>query len=129
MRGKRNHEREHALRKQRTEAEHRLWQCLRDRRLGGFKFRRQHRVGPYFADFYCAQARLVVEVDGSQHIEASDYDTRRTCWLEGEGYRVIRVWNDDALARTDDVLAAILSALAAPHPAFGHLVPACGETD
>ena len=106
-----------------------LWRLLRNRTLAGFKFRRQHPVGPFFVDFYCAERQLVVEVDGSQHLDARTYDERRTRILEAHGLTVIRVWNHDVLARTDLVLAAITSALAAPHPPFGHLLPASGEKD
>ena len=100
-----------SLRSQRTEAEHRLWQHLRDRRLAGFKFRRQHQIGPFFADFFCAQARLVVEVDGSQHADDAAYDLRRERYLAAAGVRVLRFWNHDVLARTEVVLAVIAVAL------------------
>jgi very-short-patch-repair endonuclease len=117
------------LREQRTEAEHRLWQRLRGHRLAGMKFRRQHPVGPYFVDFYCAEARLVVEVDGSQHMDAVRYDERRTLAIQAAGLRVLRFWNDDVLARTDAVLEAIAAALGSPHPPFGHPLPASGERE
>jgi very-short-patch-repair endonuclease len=118
------------LREQRTQAELRLWQRLRGHRLHGLKFRRQHPVGPYFVDFYCAEARLVVEVDGSQHIEDSRYDGRRTYALEARGLRVLRFWNDDVLARTDEVLEAIVEALRSPHPALRAVpLPASGERE
>ena len=118
------------LREQRTEAEHRLWQCLRGHRLAGMKFRRQHPVGPYFVDFYCAEARLVVEVDGSQHIGDARYDERRTLAIESAGLRVLRFFNDDVLARTDDVLEAIVAARDSPLPALRAVpLPASGERD
>ena len=111
-----------------TQAELRLWQRLRGHRLEGMKFRRQHPVGPYFVDFYCAEARLVVEVDGSQHLDDARYDERRTCALEARGLRVLRFWNDDVLARTDEVLEAIAAALRVPHPALRAVpLPASGE--
>ena len=91
-----------------TDAEIRLWSRLRRKQLDGFRFRRQHPLGPYVADFFCAEGRLIVEVDGGQH--AADSDTR-TRWLVGRGYRVIRFWNNDVLANTDGVLLAILDAL------------------
>ncbi len=69
MRSKQDHTRERQLRRNQTEAERILWERLRDRRLAGFKFRRQHRVGPYYADFVCTEARLIVEPDGSQHLD------------------------------------------------------------
>ena len=131
MRGKRNHGRERRLRREQTEAERVLWQRLRDRRLLGCKFRRQHRIGPYFADFACVEAMLVVELDGSQHLTQQRHDDMRTSFLEAQGFRVLRFWNDDALRDTATVLAAIATALA-PHPPpyqvrgrlFGHLLPA-----
>ena len=123
MRGKRNHGRERRLRRVQTEAERALWQRLRDRRLLGCKFRRQQRIGPYFADFACVEAMLVVELDGSQHLTQQRHDDVRTSFLEAQGFRVLRFWNDDALRDTAAVLAAIATALA-PHPPFGHLLPA-----
>ena len=109
------------LRRHATEAETRWWQNLRGRRLGNCKFRRQVWIGPFIADFLCMDAMLVVEVDGSQHIGDAAYDADRTAYLANKGYRVIRVWNNDVMQRTDDVLAAILSALGSvpspSHPA------------
>ncbi|HVI57536.1 MAG TPA: endonuclease domain-containing protein [Luteimonas sp.] len=117
MRGKQDHTRERQLRRDQTEAERMLWERLRDRRLAGFKFRRQHRIGPYYADFVCADARLIVELDGSQHLDQADSDSARTRFLESLDYRVLRFWNDEAMVRTEDVLDAILLALRTPHPA------------
>lgn len=97
------------LRHDMTEAETRLWFHLRNRRLSGFKFRRQVTIDPYIVDFLCIEKRLVVEVDGSQH--GDERDAARTLALEVKGYRVIRFWNNDVLARTDQVLEAILAAL------------------
>nr|WP_298129178.1 endonuclease domain-containing protein [uncultured Pseudoxanthomonas sp.] len=115
MRSTQNHQRERRLRRDQTDAERLLWQHLRDRRLLGWKFRRQHRIGPYFADFACVEAMLVVELDGSQHLTQQRHDEARTCFLETQGYRVLRFWNDDVLRETDAVLTAITTALA-PHP-------------
>lgn len=70
-------------------------------------------VGPYFADFACFAEKLIVELDGGQHSEAEDYDARRTAFLEAQGYRVIRFWNNDVLANTDGVLETIAAALMA----------------
>tara|TARA_R110002110_G_scaffold406951_1_gene627452 strand:- start:567 stop:884 length:318 start_codon:yes stop_codon:yes gene_type:complete len=100
-----------------TEAEARLWSRLRNRTLGGFKFRRQTPVGPYIADFLCADRMLIVEADGGQHA-GNAADMRRTRFLEGRGYRVIRFWNSDVLSNTDGVLEMILIELekAPPHP-------------
>ena len=111
MRGKQDHSRERALRRDQTEAERHLWQFLRDRRLHGFKFRRQHRIGWYFADFVCTDHGLVVELDGSQHLDRVDADAVRTRVLAAMGYRVVRFWNDDVFLRTGAVLDAILATL------------------
>lgn len=94
-----------ALRANRTEAEIRLWQRLRDRQLAGAKFRRQTPVGPHIADFMCYELRLIVEVDGGQHRPAAD--AARTAWLESQGFPVIRFWNNDVLQNTDGVLERI----------------------
>jgi len=101
-----------------TEAEKQLWRRLRSERLEGFKFRRQHPLGRYVLDFFCEKAKLVIEIDGSQHADMVDVDLVRTRWLESRGCRVLRFWNNDVLQKTDAVLEAILAALsAAPHPA------------
>jgi very-short-patch-repair endonuclease len=111
MRGKQDHSRERNLRHAQTDAEARLWHHLRGRRLEGHKFRRQHKITAYFVDLVCAEASLIVELDGGQHAERKSYDAARTAALEAAGYRVIRFWNDDVLARTDAVLSEILRAL------------------
>ncbi len=111
------------LRKEQTDAEKRLWYFLRDRRLGGFKFRRQHPVGPYIVDLVCVESGLIVELDGGQHVEQARYDSRRSAYLEEQGFRVLRFWNDDVLKQTGDVLASILDALSpSPQPS-----PPAGE--
>ena len=91
----------------------RLWYSIRRHGLEGYKFRRQHPFGPYILDFYCAQARLVVEVDGGQHSEGDSlrHDTVRTGYLEAHGLRILRFTNLEALQETDLVLNAILEAL------------------
>jgi very-short-patch-repair endonuclease len=101
------------LRKGETEAERRLWQELRGRRLNGFKFVRQLSIGPYYADFGCRAARLVVEVDGSTHgndVEVR-HDAIRTRFLEERGWRVVRFWNGDVFTARNAVCDAILLAL------------------
>ncbi|MGY3859725.1 endonuclease domain-containing protein [Aeromonas intestinalis] len=97
------------LRAEATLAEQRLWFQLRDRRFEGLKFRRQFPVGLYTVDFICLERRLVIEVDGSQHNrpEGQYHDKARTAYLAHEGFRVIRVWNNDVLGRMDTVLAFI----------------------
>jgi very-short-patch-repair endonuclease len=90
-----------------TDAEHCLWQRLRSRQLAGLKFRRQHPIPPYIADFYCDRLRLVIEVDGSQHSPAGD--ARRTTFLESRGLAVLRFNANDVILQTDAVLQAILN--------------------
>jgi very-short-patch-repair endonuclease len=99
------------LRNESTDAERRLWYFLRRQQLGGHKFRRQYPLAGYIADFVCVPARLVVELDGGQHLEALDYDQRRTDALQRVGYRVLRFWNDDVLLRTQDVVEEIFRVL------------------
>ena len=107
------------LRRDATEAEDRLWYRLRSRRLANLKFRRQVWIGPFIADFLCMDAILVVEVDGSQHIDDVAYDDHRTAFLATKGYRVIRVWNNAVMQRMDGVLAAILDGLTGvPSPSY-----------
>ena len=100
-----------ALRVRSTIAERNLWAELRNRQLGGHKFRRQHAIGPYVVDFACLAERLVVELDGGQHAIAKDKDDERTFWLESQGYRVVRFWNHDVLDNMDGVLQARLTTL------------------
>ncbi|MHB8380882.1 MAG: endonuclease domain-containing protein [Candidatus Binataceae bacterium] len=99
------------LRRDMTDAEQKIWKLLRGRKLGGVKFRRQYPVGPYFADFCSVEHLLVIELDGGQHSESVVYDDERTAYLQREGYRVIRFWNNQALAETELVAARILDAL------------------
>jgi very-short-patch-repair endonuclease len=103
------------LRRSMTEAEHRLWHHLRAHRFAHAKFKRQVVIGRYIADFAAIQRRLIVEVDGGQHLDSAS-DIARTAQLETLGYRVLRFWNNDVLNRTDDVLAEILRALDGPLP-------------
>jgi very-short-patch-repair endonuclease len=107
------------LRRDMTHAERKLWSVLRNRQLEGAKFRRQQPIGPFVADFVCQERRLIIEADGGQHA-AEAADDRRTAFLEGKGYRVMRFWNNDILNNLDgvvQVIAAALSAISTPHPA------------
>ena len=115
-----------SLRETPTDAEALLWSHLRDRRLADHKFRRQRPIGPYFADFACLEARLIVELDGGQHVEAAVYDESRTRFIEAQGYRVLRFWNHEVLTQTDAVRERILQALQedSPHP---NPLPQAGE--
>ncbi|HWD57970.1 MAG TPA: endonuclease domain-containing protein [Stellaceae bacterium] len=100
------------LRRTMTDAERRLWFALRDRRLAGFKFRRQHPIGNFIVDFACTKHHLVVEADGGQHAE-SESDARRTALIEAMGWRVMRFWNNDILANTEGVILTLLRELPA----------------
>ena len=99
------------LRRGQTEVEALLWRYLRRRQLNGFRFRRQHPIGPYIADFACLEPKLVIELDGSQHIEDAARDRRRDRFLRQQGYRVLRFTNDKVSADVDTVLEVILEAL------------------
>jgi very-short-patch-repair endonuclease len=88
----------------------RIWLSLRDRRLGGYKFVRQETIGPYIADFVCRECKIIVELDGGQHSE-NKRDRARDAFLIGEGYKVMRFWNNDVMANRDGVLDVILSEL------------------
>ncbi|HUG21783.1 endonuclease domain-containing protein [Piscinibacter sp.] len=116
------------LRQSSPDAERALWLRLRNRQLAGYKFRRQHPIGPYFADFACVEAGLVVELDGGQHVEAEavEYDRCRTAKLNEMGFHVLRFNDREALTERDGVLAAILDWLTAHHP-HPNPLPQAGE--
>ena len=99
------------LRHNLTNVERLLWKRLRLRNVDGHKFRRQHPIGPYFADFVCIERRLVVELDGGQHGENAVHDQERDAWLRSHGWRVLRFWNNEVIEQSDAVLGAILKAL------------------
>ena len=98
------------LRRSSTDAERKLWSLLRGRGVEGYKFRREHPVGPYIADFACVEKKLIVEADGGQHNE-SPVDERRTAWLNAQGWTVIRFWNDEILKNSAGVYDEIVRAL------------------
>ena len=100
-------ERARQLRKNQTDAEKSLWQHLRRRQIDGWRFRRQHPIGNYIVDFFCFEKGLVVEIDGGQHSEQVDYDEERTKWLESQGYRVLRFWNNEVLREIEAVKQVI----------------------
>jgi very-short-patch-repair endonuclease len=96
------------LRQRQTQAEARLWTILRDRRLHGLKFRRQHPLGPFVVDFCCPAYRLVIELDGKIHDEMVEQDDERTRVLVASGYRVVRFKNEDLFERREAVLYQIV---------------------
>ena len=109
------------LRRNQTDAERVLWFQLRGRRLRGLKFKRQAPIDRYVADFCCADARLIIELDGGQHATRSSEDANRTKVLEAMGYLVLRFWNNDVMQNIDGVLEEILTTLEQhrsepPHP-------------
>ena len=98
-------------------AEAKLWQVLRNHNLDWRKFRRQHPLGPYIADFYCHEAKLIVELDGRSHDAQMDYDAARTAWMESQGYRVVRVTNTQVMRDIVSVMEGIrLACDQAPSP-------------
>jgi len=102
------------LRKNMTDAERELWRHLRLRQFSGYKFRRQQPIGKYIVDFVCFEKKLIIEVDGSQHSEQADYDLIRDAWLEKEGFRILRFWDNQVLNETDGVKEMIIGALHGP---------------
>jgi very-short-patch-repair endonuclease len=98
-------------RKSPTDAEKQLWYRLRNRQLAGFKFRRQYPIDRFILDFYCLEKQLGVELDGSQHIEAKDYDDNREAFLHSKGITVLRFWDNEVLVNTEGVLTRILEHL------------------
>src|SRR3990172_7459238 len=99
------------LRKHPTEVEARLWQHLRLRQIGGYKFRRQQPLGAYIVDFVCLEKKIVVELDGGQHAEQISEDAQRIVWLESQGFQVLRFWNHQVLAEMETVKMVIYHAL------------------
>ena len=99
------------MRRDLTNAEKLFWWEVKDRRLDGYKFRRQHPVGPYIADFACIEVKLVVEIDGGQHADAKHYDQKRDTYLQSRGFRVLRFWNADVLTNMEGVIDTVLIVL------------------
>lgn len=106
------------MRKSPTPSEGRLWQALRNRQLGGFKFLRQHPIGPTIVDFYCHEKRLVVEVDGGVHRanEAKEYDRAREAFLEAYGLTIVRCAAEDVENSLEKVLEGIKDVVSGTHP-------------
>lgn len=97
-----------SLRKAQTPAEAKLWSILRNRRLDGLKFRRQHPIGRYVADFCCEELRLIIELDGGQHAEMEQQDRLRTLVLGDMKYLVLRFWNIDVTEALDGIADTII---------------------
>jgi very-short-patch-repair endonuclease len=95
------------LRREATPAERKLWAYLRGNKLHRVSFRRQHAIGNYIVDFVSIKRKLVIELDGSQHLEQEVYDLERTQYLESQGYKVIRFWNNDVMKDIEGVVRAI----------------------
>lgn len=98
------------LRRKMTEAESILWSKIRNRQLGGRKFRRQYSIGTFIVDFYCPEAELVIEIDGGHHAESrqADYDQTRTKYFNFLGIKVVRYWNSDVLENIDGICNDLL---------------------
>jgi len=95
------------LRREPTPAEQKLWSYLRGNKLNGASFRRQHAIGNYIVDFCSIKAKLIIELDGSQHLEQEEFDFERTKYLESQGYKVIRFWNNDVMNDIQGVIRVI----------------------
>lgn len=127
MRDAAKRDRARELRRDMTLAERKLWQVLKQRQLDGHRFRRQHPLGPYIADFACLEAGIVIEVDGGQHHD-SELDRRRDRYMQGIGFKVLRFWNNDVLQNLEGVCTVIAQALAKryPHPSLPSLAHPLG---
>ncbi len=117
-----NVERARELRRDMSRAERICWKLLRDRRLSGVKFRRQHPLGPYFADFACVSRKLVIEIDGEHHAYQVEADARRTAFMERAGWQVLRFWANEVVENPEGIWSAIEIALrgscATPSPSL-----------
>ena len=122
-------DRARALRKNLTDAEKLLWRRLRNRQLAGWKFRRQHPVGPFIVDFVCLEKKLVIEVDGGQHSTNLKEDIKRSNYLKNKGYRVLRFWNNEVLQEGESVLKVILKSLSEGSPSPQPSPPQAGERE
>jgi very-short-patch-repair endonuclease len=104
------------LRKNSTDAESLIWNNLRNRSLEGVKFRRQQSFGPYIVDFIAVEKKLVVELDGGQHVTNKALDEDRDQYIETEGYRILRFWNNEVLENTEGVLERIRQEILKGYP-------------
>ena len=115
-----------SLRTNQTEAEQYLWYHLRACRFMDLKFKRQKPIGRYIVDFVCVEQQLIVELDGGQHAEQLEYDQRRDAWLRGQGYTVLRFWNNEVMQQLEGVLEKIRLTLSA-EPSPPAPLPLAGE--
>jgi len=99
-----------------TDVEGMLWARIRGRQLQGFRFRRQHPIGRYIVDFICLELQLIIELDGGQHMDQQQYDVRRSQWLQNNGFKIVRFWNNDVTGDIDSVLQAIYLCLPPSQP-------------
>ncbi len=99
------------LRHNPTDAEAALWKALRMHQANGIHFRRQYAIGPYIVDFCSVRGKLIIELDGGQHLEQKGYDDERTAFLASKGYQVLRFWNNEVLQNLDSVMTVILGVL------------------
>ncbi len=99
------------LRKEPTLAERKLWSYLRGNKLNGVSFRQQHAIGNYVPDLVAIKRKIIIELDGSQHLERALYDIERTACLESQGYKVIRFWNHQVMNDIEIVIRAIQNAV------------------
>jgi len=104
-------ERSRDFRKNLTDAEQKLWQKIRNKQIRGNKFRRQFVLGNYIVDFICLDKRLIIEVDGGQHMDNVNYDLQRDEWLKNQNFKVLRFWNNQVLNEIDSVLEVIVKNL------------------
>jgi very-short-patch-repair endonuclease len=118
-----------ALRRNMTDAERILWRSLRDRKMGGWKFRRQHPIRPFIVDFVCVERRLIIEVDGGQHASKVQADASRSSYLRKKGYKILRFWNNQVLNESEAVLDMILAALNDDTPSPRPSPPNLGERE
>ena len=114
-------DRARALRRNLTDAERSIWQIVRSCQIDGHRFRRQVPLGRYIADYVCHDARLIIEVDGGQHDRSSPQEVERSRFLQDQGYRILRFWNNEVLSNLDGVHATIAEDLRRhPHPTLPH---------
>jgi len=122
-----NVQRARGLRKKETWAEKLMWRWLRGRRFNGYKFRRQHPIGEYSLDFFCEEAELNVEIDGSQHgfPDQSEHDLKREAYLKERGIKTLRFWNSKLRREVQSIRDTIFNELQkrAPHPLPGYTKP------